>query len=61
MTYSVHHLNNTVEELPMKINIGRTKVKVFRGKELIRSKICINNRILEKVNTITYFECNTIL
>jgi hypothetical protein len=58
LQYSVRNLNNIVEEFSLEISTGKTKIKAFRRKEPVRSKICINNRILERVNTLDYLECN---
>jgi len=38
----------------MKIPALKFKVIVFRGKVLIRSKIIINNTVMEKLNTFTH-------
>jgi hypothetical protein len=39
----------------MKISHQKTKIMAFKGTEPIRSKIVIDNRILEQVNTSTYW------
>jgi hypothetical protein len=38
----------------MSISIKKTKIMVFSGKDPVRSKICINNKTLEQVNTFNY-------
>jgi hypothetical protein len=58
LQYSVHKLNNIVEDFSMEVNTGKIKIMAHRGKEPIRSKTCINNRLLEQVNTFNYLECN---
>jgi glutaminase len=37
---------------------SRTKIMAFKGTEPIRSKIVIDNMILEQVNTFIYLGCN---
>jgi hypothetical protein len=38
----------------LEINTEKTKVMAFKGREPVRSKICINNKTLEQVNTFSY-------
>jgi hypothetical protein len=42
----------------MEIKAEKTRVMAFRGMELIRSKICINNKRLKQQNTFNYVGCN---
>jgi hypothetical protein len=42
----------------MEISHQKTKIMAFKGTEPIRSKIVIDNMILEQVNTFTYLGCN---
>jgi hypothetical protein len=42
----------------MEISHQKTKIMVFKETEPVRSKIVIDNRILEQVNTFTYLGCN---
>jgi hypothetical protein len=42
----------------MEISQKNPKILAFKGTELIRSKIVIDNMILEKVNTFTYLGRN---
>jgi hypothetical protein len=42
----------------MSISIEKTKIMTFSGKDPFRSKICINNKTLEQVNTFNYLACN---
>jgi hypothetical protein len=42
----------------MEISHQKTKIIAFKGIEPIRSKIVIDNTILEQVNTFTYLGCN---
>jgi hypothetical protein len=39
----------------MRISVNETKVLAFRGKDSIRIKIVINERILDKVLNFNYF------
>jgi hypothetical protein len=39
----------------MKISHKKTKIMAFKGTEPVRSKIVIDNMILEQVNTFTYW------
>jgi hypothetical protein len=41
----------------MSISIEKTKIKAFSGKDPVRSKIFINNKIIEQVNTFNYLGC----
>jgi hypothetical protein len=43
----------------MKISHQKTKIVAFEGTEPIRSKIVMENMILEQVNTFTCLGCNT--
>jgi hypothetical protein len=58
LQYSVHNLNNAVEEFSTEINNGKTKIMALGGKEQIRSMICISNMVMEQVNTFNYLGCN---
>jgi hypothetical protein len=51
-------LNSRSEELSMEISIGKTKIMTFIRNEPIRSKICINRRLLEQGKTFNYLGCN---
>jgi hypothetical protein len=42
----------------MGINAEKTRVMAFRGMEPIRSKTCINNKILKQENTFNYLGYN---
>jgi hypothetical protein len=41
----------------MSISIEKTKIMAFSGKDPVRSKICINNKTLERVNTFNSLGC----
>jgi hypothetical protein len=42
----------------MEISHKKTKIMAFKATEPIRSKIVIDNIMLEQVNTFTYLGCN---
>jgi hypothetical protein len=54
LQYSVHNLNKIAAKYSLEINIEKTKVMAFKGREPVRSKICINNKTLEQVNAFNY-------
>lgn len=51
---SIYNLKLIADTYHMVISTTKTKVMAFHGKEPIRSKICINDKILERVNEFTY-------
>jgi hypothetical protein len=55
---SVHNLNKIASEFSMEINPEKTRDMAFRGMEPIRSKICIDNKILKQQNTFNYLGYN---
>jgi hypothetical protein len=42
----------------MKVNTKQTKIIVFRGLEIIVTKICINVIILEQINVLNSLGCD---
>jgi hypothetical protein len=54
---SVHKSENTVSKYGLTISTNKTKTMAFRGRDHIRSKIVINNKITEQVNTFNYLGC----
>jgi hypothetical protein len=54
----LHALHQTVQTFGMEISHQKTKILAFKGTEPVRSKIVIDNMILEQVNTFTYLGCN---
>jgi hypothetical protein len=54
LQHSVHNLNKIAAKYFLEINIEKNKVMAFKGREPVRSKICINNETLEQVNTVSY-------
>ena len=55
---AVHKLNTIIEKYNMKISTNKTKVIAFRGKDNIRSKITVNDEIIEQVNNFKFLGCN---
>jgi hypothetical protein len=54
---SVHKLENIASKYGLTISTNKTKTMAFRGRDHIRSKIVINNKIREQVNTFNYLGC----
>jgi hypothetical protein len=57
LPYTCLHVYDT-RTFGMKISHQKTKIMAFKGTEPVRSKIVIDNMILEQVNTFTYLGCN---
>jgi hypothetical protein len=55
LQYSIHNLNKIAAKYSLEINIEKTKVMAFKGREPVRSKICINNKTLEQFNNLQLF------
>jgi hypothetical protein len=51
---AIYNLQKMVSDSDMSISIEKTKIMAFSGKVPARSKICINNKMLEQVNTFNY-------
>ncbi|HYS62000.1 MAG TPA: reverse transcriptase family protein [Gemmatimonadales bacterium] len=51
---AMYQLAKTSEAYDMKISSGKTKTMAFKGKDAIRSKIVIDGKIIEQVNTFRY-------
>jgi hypothetical protein len=54
---AIYNLQKTVSDFDMSISIENTKIMTFSGKDPGRSKIFINNKKLEQVNTFNYLGC----
>jgi hypothetical protein len=54
---AIYKLQKMVSDFDMSISIEITKIMAFVGKDPVRSKICINNQMLEQVNTFNYLGC----
>jgi hypothetical protein len=55
---TIHRLNVTIKDCNMRISINKTKVLALRGKDPIRIKIVINERILDQVINFNYLGYN---
>lgn len=55
---SVYVLNEICKEYNFKISIDKTKIMAFTGKHPTRSKIVIDNKVLEQVSKYTYLGCD---
>lgn len=55
---AIHKLNTICGEYHLKISIQKTKVMAFRGKHPVRSKIIINNTVIEQVSHFKYLGCD---
>lgn len=51
---SCYKLNNILKDYGLTISTEKSKVMAFQGKHPKRSKIVINNKIIEQVNTFNY-------
>jgi hypothetical protein len=59
---SLHNLHSTTEQCEMNVSSLKSKVIANKGQSQIRSKILIDNTILEQVCMFTYLGCtNKIL
>jgi hypothetical protein len=54
---AVYYLQVTASEFNMSTSTEKTKFMAFAGKEPDKSKICVNGKILEQVNTFNYLGC----
>ena len=55
---AVHKLYLISKHFNMKISAGKTKIMAFHGKWPIRSKIVVENKILEQVSNFKYLGCD---
>jgi hypothetical protein len=51
---SIYNFHMVASEYNMEISIEKLKVMVFCGKEPVPSKICLNNKMIERTNDFTY-------
>jgi hypothetical protein len=49
-----HKLNQIIIEYGLTLSLHKTKSMAFKGQDPIRSKIVINNKIIEQVNSLNY-------
>ena len=51
---SVHKLNQILTEYGLTIFVQKTKFMAFKGRDSVRTKIVIDNKIIEQVKMINY-------
>jgi hypothetical protein len=56
LPHSVYNLNTVTTTCNMKMSTEKAKILAFQGKEPIPSRVCVDNRILERVNKFTYLD-----
>jgi hypothetical protein len=49
-----HKLNQIITEYGLTISVQKTKSMAFRGRDPVRTKIVIDNKIIEQVNSFNY-------
>ena len=54
---SIFQLDRICKEYGLQISINKTKIMAFKGKWPVRSKIVLNNCILEQVSKFKYLGC----
>jgi hypothetical protein len=52
---AAHKLNQIITEYGLTISEQKTKLIEFRGRDPVRNKTVIDNKIIEKVNLFNYF------
>lgn len=55
---ATHRLYTICRDYGMKISSKKSKTMAFKGKDPVRSKIVVNNEILEQVSHFTYLGCD---
>ena len=51
---AAHKLNKIIREYGLTISVQQTKWMAFKGRDPVRTKIVIDNKIIEKVNSFNY-------
>jgi hypothetical protein len=51
---AIYKLNKIITEYGLTISTDKSKAMAFKGRDPTRSKIVINNKIIEQVNTFNY-------
>ena len=51
---AAHKLNQIITEYGLTISVQKTKSMAFRGRDPVRTKIVIDNKIIEQVNSFNY-------
>ena len=47
---AAHKLNRIITEYGLTLSVQKTKSKAFKGRDTVRTKIVIDNKIIEQVN-----------
>jgi len=53
---AVHKLNQIITEYGLTTSAQKTKLMAFKGRDPVRTKIVIDNKIIEQVNLFNYLE-----
>jgi len=51
---AAHKLNRIITEYGLTISVQKTKSMAFKGRDPVRTKIVINNKIIEQINMFNY-------
>jgi hypothetical protein len=51
---TAHTLNQIITEYGLTLSVQKTKSMAFRGRDPVRTKIVIDNEIIEQVNSFNY-------
>jgi hypothetical protein len=54
LQHSLYNFKLEAEKYSLEISTEKTKIMVFCGKAPVPSKICLNNKILERINEFKY-------
>jgi len=52
--FSDHKLNQILTEYGLTVSVQKTKLMAFKGRDPVRTKIVIDNKIIEEVNLFSY-------
>jgi len=53
---AAHKFNQIITEYGLTISVQKTKFMAFKGRDPVRTKIVIDNKIIEQVNLFNYLE-----
>jgi hypothetical protein len=51
---AAHKLNQIITEYSLIVSVRKTKPMAFKGRDTVRTKIVIDNKIIEKVSSFNY-------
>jgi len=54
MSQAAYKLNQIITEYVLTISVQKTKSMAFKGRDPVRIKIAIDNKIIEQVNSFNY-------